>query len=135
MVGALSFTMSDTTIHAAAADVVDMFGPFTVYFKTGENVIIKTAAFSDYLSKAKEYLNNNPTKSLNVSGYTDNIGNAQANIALSLKRAETVKAELVDLGIEAARISTEGKGMEQPIADNNTTDGRSKNRTVTIQIQ
>jgi OOP family OmpA-OmpF porin len=53
---------------------------------------------------------------------------------LSLRRAEAVKAYLVSKGIEANRIYTEGKGKKQPVADNNSAEGRAKNRRVEIEV-
>lgn len=63
-----------------------------------------------------------------LHGHTDNTGNPDYNKKLSEKRAETVKKELVNLGIDESRIVHFGHGIEQPIADNNTDEGRAKNR-------
>jgi outer membrane protein OmpA-like peptidoglycan-associated protein len=52
-----------------------------------------------------------------------------------LARAEAVKAYLVDKGVDAKLIRTDGKGSGQPIADNTTTDGRARNRRVEVEIK
>jgi outer membrane protein OmpA-like peptidoglycan-associated protein len=65
-----------------------------------------------------------------IRGYTDNTGNYEGNVRLSLKRAEAVKAYLVSYGIEANRIITRGFGPDNPIAPNATRDGRAKNRRI-----
>ncbi len=67
-------------------------------------------------------------------GHTDSIGTDAYNQKLSIRRAESVKAYLQSKGIEANRIYTEGKGEKQPVADNKTTAGRSKNRRVEIEV-
>ncbi len=67
-------------------------------------------------------------------GHTDSIGAADYNQRLSVRRAEAVKSHLVSQGIEANRIYTEGKGESQPVASNQTRDGRAKNRRVEIEV-
>ena len=67
-------------------------------------------------------------------GHTDGVGADVYNQKLSVKRAESVKAYLVSKGIEKNRIYTEGKGEKQPVADNKTTEGRTKNRRVEIEV-
>ena len=67
-------------------------------------------------------------------GHTDSIGTVEYNQKLSVRRAEAVKAYLVSKGIEKNRVYTEGKGKKQPVADNNTAEGRAKNRRVEIEV-
>ena len=67
-------------------------------------------------------------------GHTDSTGPAAYNQALSLRRAESVKAYLVSKGVEANRIYVEGKGETQPVADNRTREGRAQNRRVEIEV-
>ena len=67
-------------------------------------------------------------------GHTDSVGADPYNQALSIKRSEAVKAYLVTKGIEKSRVYTEGKGEKQPVADNKTSEGRSKNRRVEIEV-
>ena len=67
-------------------------------------------------------------------GHTDSVGRDAYNQKLSIKRSEAVKAYLVSKGIEKNRVYTEGKGEKQPVADNKTKDGRSKNRRVEIEV-
>jgi OmpA-OmpF porin, OOP family len=67
-------------------------------------------------------------------GHTDSVGSAGYNQALSIRRAEAVKAFLVSKGIESNRVYTEGKGLTQPVADNATREGRAKNRRVEVEV-
>jgi OOP family OmpA-OmpF porin len=67
-------------------------------------------------------------------GHTDSVGSDAYNQKLSVRRAEAVKAYLVSKGIEKNRIYTEGKGEKQPVADNKTKEGRTKNRRVEIEV-
>ena len=67
-------------------------------------------------------------------GHTDSVGTDSYNQKLSVRRSEAVKAYLITKGIEKNRIYTEGKGEKQPVADNKTSEGRSKNRRVEIEV-
>ncbi len=67
-------------------------------------------------------------------GHTDSVGSDVYNQKLSVKRADAVKAYLITKGIEKNRVYTEGKGKKQPVADNKTDAGRSKNRRVEIEV-
>ncbi len=67
-------------------------------------------------------------------GHTDSDGSDTANQALSVRRSEAVKAYLTSKGVEKNRVYTEGKGEKQPVADNKTKDGKSKNRRVEIEV-
>lgn len=78
-----------------------------------------------------DYLKQNPTVKLKVIGHTDNVGEDLANMSLSSKRATTVVKELVEFHkIDASRLAADGKGETQPVSDNNTWEGRAKNRRV-----
>jgi OmpA-OmpF porin, OOP family len=67
-------------------------------------------------------------------GHADAIGSDAYNQALSVRRAEAVKAYFVSRGIEGNRVYTEGKGEKQPVADNKTAEGRAKNRRSEIEV-
>ena len=76
-------------------------------------------------------LNENPDVKITIIGHTDNDGKADANIILSQKRAESVKNVLVnEFKIDAARINTDGKGADIPVADNTSAEGKAQNRRV-----
>jgi OmpA-OmpF porin, OOP family len=67
-------------------------------------------------------------------GHTDSVGSVASNLKLSVRRAEAVKAYLVSKGIEKNRVYTEGKGKKQPVADNKSSAGRTKNRRVEVEV-
>lgn len=77
----------------------------------------------------------NPDISVDILGHTDNRGNAASNDRLSLLRAEAVKAWLVKKGIASSRLTTVGKGGAQPVASNETPEGREKNRRIEFRIK
>ena len=67
-------------------------------------------------------------------GHTDSIGSDAYNDKLSLSRAEAVKAYIVSKGLAPSRVYTEGKGETQPVADNANSEGRAKNRRVSVEV-
>jgi len=69
-----------------------------------------------------------------VIGYTDSVGSLKYNKALSLRRAEAVKAFLVKNGVEANRVYTEGKAFADPVGDNKTAAGRALNRRTVVEV-
>lgn len=100
-------------------------------FATGSSKLLKAAdsKLNEVVDAAREY----PDVQLDVTGYTDNVGNAQKNVKLSQERANAVKAYLVKNGVASERINTKGAGADSPIADNATAEGRSKNRRVEVR--
>ena len=71
---------------------------------------------------------------LEISGHTDNVGNAASNMALSKKRAESVANFLIEHGVIESHLIVKYFGETVPIADNNTAEGRQKNRRVHMEI-
>ena len=112
----------------------DMFinGKFVtnaILFETNSDKIKATSLSA--VNVIADYLKANPTVKLKVIGHTDNIGDEANNLSLSERRAKSVVKELVDFyGIDAGRLSTEGKGESQPIGDNSTAEGKAQNRRV-----
>jgi OmpA-OmpF porin, OOP family len=75
-----------------------------------------------------------PSVQLKIGGYTDNTGAVDANLKLSADRAAAVMNAIVALGIDGARLKSEGYGIEFPVADNATDEGRQKNRRVSARV-
>ena len=84
------------------------------------------------LDDIAQVLKNLPSWRLRIVGHTDATGDAASNQVLSLQRANAVKSALVDRGIQASRLETEGAGQNQPVASNNTPEGRALNRRVAL---
>ncbi len=87
------------------------------------------------LDEAAKILNENPGVSVEVQGYTDGIGSQEYNLGLSERRADTVKDYLVGQGVSAGRLTTRGFGKEDPVATNDTEEGRAQNRRVELVPQ
>ncbi len=111
------------------AEVIVLKG---VTFKTGSAELTSASAIE--LNQVVKTMNKYPTLEIKVSGYTDNRGPASFNQQLSHKRAQAVVTFLTDRGIAAQRLQAKGYGSANPIADNNSADGRMKNRRVELHI-
>ena len=86
------------------------------------------------LDKAVDLLNDKKGVNVEIEGYCDYIGTVEYNQKLSVERAQTVKSYLVSKGINENRLSTIGYGKSNPIADNETADGRAMNRRIVFRI-
>ena len=101
-------------------------------YKTNSEVIL-SSSFSG-LDELANLMGTNANWKLRISGHTDNVGARTANMTLSKRRAESVKKYLVSKGIAADRFEVMYFGPDQPIAPNNTEDGRARNRRVEMLI-
>ncbi len=133
LVGGITMLINDNAITDKPLE--DLFEPRNVYFNTGKNSLNINADLKNYLEKANKYLQTHTDKKLMVIGHTDNVGDANKNMELSANRAAFVKEALAKEGTPSSRIESAGKGQTAPIADNNTAEGKAKNRRVSIQIQ
>jgi outer membrane protein OmpA-like peptidoglycan-associated protein len=86
------------------------------------------------LEKLSAFLTQNPKLKVEISGHTDNVGNDQANQILSENRAKSVYNYLIDNKIDASRLTYKGYGRTQPIATNDTEEGRGYNRRTEFKI-
>jgi outer membrane protein OmpA-like peptidoglycan-associated protein len=101
-------------------------------FETGKDIIKQESLPS--LTKLAEVLLKKSDWKLQISGHTDNVGNDQNNLILSKKRSEAVKAFMVSKGISADRLSALYFGETDPVATNDTPEGRQQNRRVEMEI-
>jgi outer membrane protein OmpA-like peptidoglycan-associated protein len=77
-------------------------------------------------------LRDNPELKIAINGYTDNSGGKEHNQKLSKDRASTVKKEILKAGIGADRLTSAGFGQENPVATNDTEEGKAQNRRVEL---
>ena len=87
------------------------------------------------LLKLYEFMTNNASVAIEISGHTDNVGNDADNLTLSENRAKAIYNFLIDQGIEASRLSFKGYGEQQPIDTNDTEEGRANNRRSEFKIK
>lgn len=113
----------------AVAKVIELSG---VSFKTNSEVLDSSSY--QRLDKAAITLKNNPGTNVIVAGHTDSSGDAAYNQSLSEKRANTVRNYLIGKGVDGSRLSARGYGETQPVASNNSSAGRAKNRRVELRI-
>lgn len=86
------------------------------------------------LREAATILKDNPKVQVSVEGHTDATGSDEYNLKLSLRRATAVKQFLVKEGVPDSRLSVRGFGETQPVASNDTEDGRAQNRRVELKV-
>jgi outer membrane protein OmpA-like peptidoglycan-associated protein len=103
-----------------------------VFFDFGSAVLQPESFYT--LDQEAKLLQANPNWFLEIEGHTDSVGSEEYNQSLSEKRAASVKEYLVGKGIEANRLSIRGYGSTKPIADNETEEGRQRNRRVVFRI-
>lgn len=104
-----------------------------ILFATNSSTV--SAASKSALRNLATSLNANPDTDIKIVGHTDSTGKVDYNQTLSEKRAKSVYDYLMeDQGISSSRMTFEGKGIHEPVADNATPEGRAKNRRVEILI-
>ena len=90
--------------------------------------------YNPVLKKLKDYIESKDCK-ISITGYTDSKGTKEYNRELSLRRAESVEEKLIDLGLPPEKIiETKGNGDKNPVASNDTEEGRSANRRIEIKF-
>ena len=86
----------------------------------------------EIVEEIAKLMNNDEALSISIEGHTDDVGSSEANNRLSLERARTIRSELIGMGIPSKRLGIAGYGSIRPIAMNNSTENRAKNRRVEI---
>lgn len=105
----------------------------TIQFETGKAVIKKRS--HSVLDEVVKVMKDRPgIKKVRIEGHTDSVGDAEKNRKLSQARAKSVLEYLVKKGVARERLEAQGYGPDKPIADNNTDEGKTKNRRVEFTI-
>ena len=119
--------VSQTTDNQLKLDI-----PSDISFDTGRSDI--KGNFAQVLDRFATSLRNNQNSDLRIVGHTDNTGSDAINNPLSVDRANSTRNYLTSRGVSGSRIQVEGQGSYQPIASNDTAEGRSRNRRVEILV-
>lgn len=107
--------------------------PSDISFDTGRADI--RPELRSVLDQFASGLSSDPSTIVRIVGHTDATGSDAINDPLSLRRAESVRTYIADRGISSSRIETAGRGSHEPIASNETADGRARNRRVEIFLR
>ena len=103
-----------------------------IFFDNNKSVLRKESMVE--IDNVYKLLEENPNMSVEISGHTDNVGNAAYNKKLSLNRAKAVADALIKKGIAKNRLTYIGYGKEKPIAPNDTEEGRQLNRRTEFKV-
>jgi OmpA-OmpF porin, OOP family len=115
------------------ADVVSALNLSIINFETGSAAI--SAESRDLLLKAATPMKQLPAGTvIEIGGHTDSSGNPAANLTLSQQRAESVRKTLVDAGVSGDMLRAKGYGDTQPVASNDTAEGRFQNRRISYTL-
>ncbi|PHR68872.1 MAG: hypothetical protein COA67_12010 [Lutibacter sp.] len=106
----------------------------TLYSNFGDAEFKADRNLQGYAFGLKNYLVKYPEKSISVTGHTDNVGEEQPNYNLGLKRANQVKDYLASQGVSLEKLNSGSKGETDPIATNDTEQGRALNRRIQITV-
>lgn len=119
-------------VERVGEGIMLVLGENAVRFDTNKSTLTPQA--QQNLDKLLPVFNEYAETDIKIYGYTDSTGRVEYNKTLSEQRAVSVRNYLVNKGIKASRFTTQGMGIEDPIATNETPEGRSKNRRVEFTI-
>ena len=113
-------------------EALNKTGSIALYinFETGKSIIKPES--QTIIDQVVQLLTENTALKISVEGHTDNVGNVQANQTLSENRAKAVMNAIAAKGIDKSRLVSKGWGQSKPISENNTDEGKAKNRRVEI---
>ncbi len=121
-----------TEVTQTADNQLKLSIPNDISFASGKSDI--QARLKPILDQFAQGVNQQGSMEVKIVGHTDSTGSDAINNPLSVRRAESARDYLVSRGVAAGRISTEGRGSREPIADNATEAGRARNRRIDIYL-
>ena len=127
---ASSFKSLDPEIEEKIIEIGDRID---IYFPLNSNQRIQDREIEEYLGKLAERLKQTSEK-VRITGHTDNTGDTATNLRLGQSRADVIKNYLLGRGVPVSQIITISRGETQPVASNETENGRAKNRRAEVQI-
>ena len=127
------FTWSKMVLKADQGAIIEDDNAITILFPSNSTDRDRNMDVEAYLKKLVEK-HKATTNTFSVVGFTDDVGEADANQKLGLGRAKTIGQFLSKNGIASTRITVDSKGEADPVADNSTEDGRHQNRRVVITV-
>jgi outer membrane protein OmpA-like peptidoglycan-associated protein len=124
--------MKQDVTASAMFEALNRDGHIALYinFDFGKSIIRDES--KPIIEQIVQMMKSNPDLKVGVEGHTDNVGTPASNKPLSEERAKSVVSAIVGQGISSDRLSPAGFGQDKPIADNNTEEGRAKNRRVEL---
>ncbi len=128
----ISEALPGATVERVGEGIKLTLGENSVRFDTNKSTLTNNAKAN--LDKLIPVFTEYSQTNISIFGYTDNTGKEEYNLALSQKRAEAVKEYLGTKGISADRFTITGMGIADPIATNDTAEGKSQNRRVEFGI-
>lgn len=124
--------IDDEMLRLAPIEVGQVVRLNNIFFEFGKATLLPES-FPE-LNRTAEFLNGNPSVTIEVAGHTDNVGSEGFNQKLSQNRAQSVSDYLASKGVDKTRMSVMGYGMSRPVAFNTDEEGRAMNRRVEFKI-
>lgn len=121
------------TIEQCRANLAALSAQNGILFRSGAAVLADGT--EPVLASLAAAINQCPSAAIDVAGHTDSDGEAAANLALSVARAEAVITALIGLGVGPERLYAIGYGESQPVADNATAAGKAQNRRIVVSVR
>ena len=109
--------------------------PLVLYFNTNQTEINLSPEERQKIADLSNYLDHIPSAKISCIGHTDNVGKRETNINLGKNRADFIKNYLAKNGISNDRIESNSKGPDEPISENNSDEGKAKNRRTVVNLK